>query len=208
MHARDAGVHRRPDCVDVRPRPHLFLIVVLLRGGITGGIHRPQARCIGVQRLPRCAEIEQYGCPVHGDVNVGRLDIEVQQLVGVDFAQAVEQMGEQTAHKAVGKLLAVALNVKLQGASAHVLHDHVDRFIGAEKILHAHDVGMGNRGERPALFEKTLQPVAKHRQVFIGIYFDFSAVYTNDESCRQVLFDRHRRTAFIAPQVDDRKTAR
>ena len=46
-------------------------------------------------------------CPVHVHVNVCRLDIQVNQFMDVNFSQAVEQIGEEAAHKRFGELVAI-----------------------------------------------------------------------------------------------------
>ena len=117
-------------------------------------------------------------------------------------------MREQAAHKTVREVMTVTLDVKLQRAATYVLHDHVHRFVGAKKILHAHDVGMGNCRQRPAFLKEAFESVAKHRKVFVGINFYFSTADANHQRGRQILLDRYWRTTFVASEVDDRKPTR
>ena len=117
-------------------------------------------------------------------------------------------MCEQAAHKTIGEFMPVALNVKLQCAATHVLHHHVNRFIGAEEILHAHDVGVGNRRQRTAFLKKTLESMTKNGEILFGIYFHFRTADPNHQRGRQVFLDRHGQPVVIAPKIHNRKPAR
>ena len=132
----------------------------------------------------------------------------MQQFLGVNFAQAVQQMREQAADETFGEFVAVALHMKLQRAPAHVLHDHVNGFIGTEKILHADDIGVRNRRQRATFLKKTFEAVPEHSEVFVGIDFDFCTVDADYQRGRQIFLDRHRDAVFIPCQIDDRKPAR
>ena len=92
----------------------------------------------------------------------------MQKLVRVHFAQAVQQMHEDVAHEAFGHLVLPHLDLLLQRASALVAHHHVDRFVRAKEVQHAHDVRMIDFGERAAFFEKALHSVAERRHVLDG----------------------------------------
>jgi len=105
-------------------------------------------------------------------------------------------------------LVPVALNVKLQGASAHILHDHVDGFIGAEKILHTDDVWMRDQRQRAAFFEEALQTVAEHGKVLVGVDAHIRAVRAHHQRGGQILLNGIRCTGFIMRQIDNRKPAR
>ena len=118
------------------------------------------------------------------------------------------QVCEHTPNKTFGEFMTMALDMKLQGASTHILHDHVNGFIGAEKVFHPHNIGVTNRGERAAFFKKTLEPVTKHRQIFIRIDLYISTVATNHECRRQVFLDGYRCAVFIARQIHNREPTR
>ena len=92
------------------------------------------------ERLPRGAEIEQHRAAVGAQVDVRRLDVEVQELVRVHLAQPVQQMHEHVPDEALGHLVLAHLDLLLQRAPALVAHHHVHGLVGAEEIQHAHDV--------------------------------------------------------------------
>jgi hypothetical protein len=71
-------------------------------------------------------------------------------------------------------------------------HHHVDRIVGAEKVLHAHHVRMDDARQRPALFEKALQANAEHRQVGLGNAGREFARLAQREGAGQVFLDRDR----------------
>ena len=157
--------------------------------------------------MPRGAEIEQDRAAVHGDVDVGGLDVQVQQLVGVNLAQPVHQVHEDAAHEVLGELGAIPLHVELQRAAAHVLHDHVDGLVGAEEVLHAHDVGVRDHGERPPLLEEALEPVPEDREVRLVVDAHFGAVGAQGDGGGEVFLDDEGRAALVVGEVDDAETA-
>ena len=142
-----AGVHGRAYAVDVGPGTELILRLVLLRRGETRRVGRTQRRRIVLQGLARRAEIQQHRIAVHAQVDVGRLDVEMQEALRMDFAQAVEQAREHHADELLADIAAVLHHMLAQGAAAFVLHHHVDGRIGAEKIEHAHHIRMIEAGQ-------------------------------------------------------------
>jgi hypothetical protein len=58
------------------------------------------------------------------------------------------------------ELVAMALDVELQRAAAHVLHHHVAGLVGAEEVLDPHHVRVRDQRERAAFLEEALEPVA------------------------------------------------
>jgi hypothetical protein len=56
------------------------------------------------------------------------------------LAQAVEHLGKHVANEVLGHPGPVFLDQFLQGAAVLVLHDHVNRVVGAEEIQHADHV--------------------------------------------------------------------
>ena len=197
-----------PIGIDVRPWAQLIAILVLLGGGEARGVHRLQLRGVGDQGLARRAEIEQHRDAVVADVDVGRLDVEVQQLVGVDFAQAVHELDEHVADEVLLDFALALQDMLLQRAAALVLHDHVDGFVGAEEIDHAHHVGVRDPRQRAAFLEKTLESVAEQVQVLGRNGRHDLALAAQRQAGGQVFLDRHRRAVFVIGQVDDRKSAR
>jgi hypothetical protein len=170
--AGHAGVHRRADAVDVGPRPERRALGVQLGRREARRVHRRQLRHIGLDGLARGAEVEQDRRAVGAQVDIGRLQVEVQQLVGMHLAQAAadtcvkivadEALRQQAACPWPG---AAGADVLLQRVAGLVGHHHVHGVVGAEEVQHAHHVRMGDAGQRPALLEKALQADAEHRQV-------------------------------------------
>jgi hypothetical protein len=140
--------------------------------------------------LARRAEIEQEWRAVFADVDVRRLDVQVQQLVGMHFAQAVEEMRESAPHPGLGEPR--LLHVLEQRAAALVAHHQVDRVVGTEEVQHAHHVGMRKARERPPLLEKAAHAVQELRPIVLG---------------DAVLLDGHRGVVLVVRQVDEREAA-
>ena len=131
----------------------------------------------------------------------------MQQALGMDFAQTVEQAREYVADEGFADGALVLADVLLQGAAAFVLHDHVHRVVGAEEVEHAHDVGMVQVGQGAAFLEKALHAMAKGRQVFLG---DGRGDLPGAAQCQrigQVFLDRHRLVVLVVGQIDDREAA-
>jgi hypothetical protein len=66
---------------------------------------------------------------------------------------------------------------------------------------------MGNRRQRTAFLEETLQAMAEHRQVLFRIDLDLRTFGAQHQRARQIFLDRHRCLVLIARQIDDRKPA-
>ena len=137
-------------------------------GAKPGRVHRVQAHAPPRQRLARGAEIDQHRRAVVADVDVGRLDVQVQQLVRVHFAQPVQQLREHVADEVLLDRAAARLDVLLQRAAALVAHHQVDGLVGAEEIQHPHHVGVRQARERAAFLEEALHAVAEGREVLVG----------------------------------------
>ena len=54
----------------------------------------------------------------------------------------------------------------LQGRALQVVHHHVDGFVLAEEVQHAHHRAVRNLGQRAAFFKKTLEAQTVERQFF------------------------------------------
>src|SRR5665213_2020885 len=202
---RETREHAGARTVDVGPRAEALRVAVLLGCGEARRVHRRELRARVGERLPCRAEVEQHRRAIGAQVDVGRLDVEVQELVRVHFAQAVEQMHEHVAHEALGHLVLAHLDLLLQRAPALVAHHHVHRLVGAEEIEHAHDVRMVDLGERAALLEETLHPVAERREILGGARAHDVALGAQHQRRRQVFLDGHRRAGLVERTVDDRK---
>ena len=90
----------------------------------------------------------------------------------------------------------------LQGATFQVIHHHVNGFVFAKEIQHAHDRAVGNLGQCPAFLEKTLetQPV---KRKFVRIHL--RQQFTRRAGCqrrRKVLLDRNLLTFVVHRQVN------
>jgi len=95
----------------------------------------------------------------------------VQHLVLVHDAQAAQHLVEQRADGGLAEHL-LGLEVAggddevLQGRALQVVHHHVDGFVLAEEIEHAHHGGVRNLRQRAALFKKALKPQPVQRELF------------------------------------------
>ncbi|MNM92409.1 hypothetical protein D3C81_1047420 [compost metagenome] len=207
-HAGHAGIERGTQAVDIGPGAQVGMLAVQFGRGEAGGVHRLEARRFHGQRLPRGAEIQQDRRLVLAQVDVAGLDVQVQQLVDMHLAQAAHQVVEDLAHEMLAQHLGAALlpgrqHVLLQRLAQLVVHHHVDRGVLAEEIHHAHHAGMGNAGQRAALFKEILQAEPECRGVFLGHHGDQFARVAPRQRRRQVLLDRDRRAGFIGGQVDE-----
>jgi hypothetical protein len=141
-------------------------------------------------------------------INVRRLEVEMQQLVRVHFAQAVEHAGEHAAHEALGNVTLVFLDELLQRPAMLVLHDHVNRVVGAKKIQHANHVGMRQAGQGAAFLEEALHAVAEGTEVFGGNdRVDFTA-RAQGQTVRQVFLDGNLAAGGVGGQIDNGKAAK
>ena len=179
----------------------------MLGRGESRRVHRRELRPLRGERLPRRAEVEQHRAAVGAQVDVGRLDVEVQQLVRVHLAQPVQQMHEHVPDEPLGHLVLAHLDLLLQRAAALVAHDHVHRFVGAEEVQHAHDVRVIDLRERAAFLEEALHAVPERRHVLGRRRAHDVAVGAQHERRRQVFLDRDRHAGFVERAVDDRETA-
>src|SRR4051812_29849592 len=205
--AGEAGIHRRADRVHVAPRAEVLATHVLLGRGEARRERGRQLAALLAQRLARGAEIDEQRRAVVTHVDVAGLDVEVQELVRVHFAQPVQQLGEGPADPGLFHRAAVVHDVLLQRAAALVAHDEVDGVIRAEEVEHAHHVRMGQAGERAPFLEETLHAVAERRCVLFRHVRADGAVGAQHEGGRQVLLDRHRRVVLVVREVNEREAA-
>jgi hypothetical protein len=111
--------------------------------------------------MARRAEIDQHRRTIGADVDIRRLDVEVQNLVRMHFAQPLSNWMKTRAERFPASVLVLADDMPLQGFALLVLHHHVDGVVGAEKIHHLDHIRMANAGQRAAFLEETLHAVAK-----------------------------------------------
>ena len=131
----------------------------------------------------------------------------MQQLVGVHFAQPVQQQGDDAADEVLPDAAAAVLDMLLQRAAALVAHYHVRRLVGAEEIQHPHHVGVAEARERFDLLEKTLHAVTESGQVLRGDRGQHIALVPERKRGGQVLLDRHRHLVLVVGEIDDGKAA-
>ena len=206
--ARQASVHRGADRVDVAPGAELLALAVVFGRGEARGVHRRQLQAIHGERLARGAEVDEHRVTVVAHVDVARLDVQVQQLVGVHLAQAVQQVRERAADPLLLDRAGLLVDVFLQRAAALVAHHEVHRLVGAEEIDHAHHVRMLQARERAAFLEEAFQAVAERREVFLRHHRRGMVGGAQRERRRQVFLDRHRRFLFVVREVHEREAAR
>ena len=94
--AGEAGVHRRADRIDVAPGPEQVAPeAVLLGRGVARACRSAAASSPSPESVWRAApKSSSSGRAVVAQIDVRRLDVQVQQLVGVHLAQAVQELGE------------------------------------------------------------------------------------------------------------------
>ena len=204
--AHHAGEDRRADAVDISPRPQVAALGIQLRRRKARRVHRRELGQVAVQGLARRAEIEQDRRAVDAQVDIGRFQVEVQQLVGMHFAQAVHDLVEHLADEAFRyqrllSLVAAAQDMFLQRVARFIGHHHVDRFIGAEKIHHRDHVRMGDARQRPPFLEKTFQADAEDRQVFRRNEGHQLARLAQRQRAGQIFLDRDRIAIVVIRQI-------
>ena len=102
--ADHAGVHAGAEPIDVGPRPEPVALVQF-RGSEAGRVHRKQLRRVLRQGLARGTEVEQHRRAVALQVDIGRLQVQVQQSIGMDLPQPVHHLGEDPPDVTLGHLL-------------------------------------------------------------------------------------------------------
>jgi hypothetical protein len=139
---------------------------------------------------------------------VGRLDVQMQQLVRMHVTQAIQQIRKHPPDEAFADGAAIGLDMLLQGLAALEAHHHVDGVVGAEEVGHADDVGMVDARQRPALLEKTLHAVAEDVVVLVraGLHDDRS-LGAQHQLARQVFLDRHRLVVVVTRQIHHAEAA-
>ena len=188
--------------------PEQLALLVVLRRREARRVHRVQLETFRGERLARGAEVDQHRGDVVADVDVRRLDVEVQQLVRVHFPEAVEEQGEHAADEVLLHRPAAGLDVLLQGAAALVAHHEVHRLVRAEEVQHSHHVRVRELRERAPLLEEALHAVAERREVLVGDRGQHVALATQRERAWQILLDGDRLVAVVVREVDDREAAR
>ena len=134
----------------------------------------------------------------------------MQQLVRMHLAQAAADIGKYLADEGLADPAAFGVaagDVLLQRVARFVGHHHVDGLVGAEKIEHPHDVGVGDQGQRPPLLEKALQTDAKHRQIGLGNHGNELARLAQSQGAGQVFLDGDSVAFIVIRQVNNTEPA-
>src|SRR5690606_1166155 len=157
-------------------------------------------------------EVQQDRRSIVTQVNVGRLQIQVQQLVGMHFAQAIHDLGESLANEALGydgffPLFAPLKNVVLQRSARFIRHDHVDGLVGTEEVDHADHVRMKDARQGTALLEEAFETDAEDRQVFRCDQRNQLARLAQGQRARQIRLDGNLIARFILRQIDNTEAA-
>lgn len=201
------GIEGGANGIYVGPWAVVGTIGVLLRRGIAGGKGGAQFRIAGTKRLPRCAEIDQYRRGIVAQIEVGRLDVEMQQLVGMHFAQAGEHAGENAAHELFPEAAVVFADQLVQRATFFVAHHQINRIVGTQEIEYAHDVRMVQTRQCNTFL------VERHHAALVGrtIFRPHLRQQADAALCerlRQIFLDRHPLALRVARQIDNRKPPR
>src|SRR6266853_2020516 len=204
--AGDAGENACADGVAIAPGPEQVAVLVLLGRREAGRIHRVQARTLLGERLAGGAEVDQHGRAVVADIDVGRLDVQMKELVRVHLPQPVQQQREHVADESFLDRSAPRADVFLQRAPAFVAHHHIDGLVRAKEIQHPHHVRMRQSRERAAFLEEAAHAVAKRREVFLRNRGQRVALFPQRELAREVFLDRDRLVVLVVGEIDDGKT--
>ena len=142
--------------VDVSPRPLPAVECILLDGRILRRQNAREGARVCAHRLTRRTEIDEDRHAVVPDNDVRRLDVAMQEALGMDGAQPAQQPLGEPAHL-VGLQAAVRRAQQLRHAAAvFEFHDGIGRAVGFEVTKHRDDVGVAKSRQRPRLVEKTL----------------------------------------------------
>ena len=151
----------------------MALAVILLKGGVTGADHHRQRPAALAHRLPGSTEVQQDRAhPARfqlSQIDVLRLDVAVQEALGVDCTQAVQDRQ----HELLGLFLrqAPALMVQVLGERQPLieLHHQIGGVIGLEDLIDAHDVGVVELGQGARLGQELSQPEAQQLAILAAV---------------------------------------
>ena len=142
---------------------------VLLRWRIAGCDQAGDALAMAANRLPRRAKIDQDHPMVAGsDVQVGGLDVAVQESLIMNRLQRRQHVLQQTAHLVLAESLAILEN-RAQWFAFLIIHHDIGSAVGAEIALDPHNERVLNPRQHPRLIEKPLQPPNVVGSLIIGI---------------------------------------
>ena len=211
------GVERRSPCnravaggtqaVDVGPCAlRRSFAVVLLQRRVTG---RDEDRHgLGAAKsLARRAKVQQYRAAVLAHVDVGRLDVAVDEARRVHQLQAIED-GQQATAQLLFAQRAAAVEQARQAFAFLVAHHHIGGVVGLEHRMHMHDVGVHKTRQRARLGEEALQAPGVALGLRFGARMGFCVGTPPCDFRRQVFLDRNAPVQIgVARQVGDAETA-
>ena len=176
--------------VDVRPRPLRALAGVLLRRRVAGGRDDRHASRLVAHGLPRRPEVQQHGGFVRpADVDVGGLDVPVQEPRRVDLAQTV-RYGQHNPPKLPLREGSAPRQQDVQRQAVLVVHDEVGGVVRLEEVQRPDQIGMLELGQGAALLDEALQPPLKVRLAGCRLGLHRCAV-AHGELVGQALLERH-----------------
>ena len=161
-------------------------------------------------RLARRAKIDEHRATVAAQVDVLRLDVQVQHVRLVHGMQAIENRDEYAKQRGFFEPRTVVLEIIRQTLPVLILHDHVGGAVCLEKSQHPYDVGMLEVGKRPRLLDEVLQaPVVIAHGIARRCRQDHRGLaVARGDLVREVLLDGHLGTQCgVARQVGDSKSA-
>ena len=155
------------------------------------------------------AEVNEHRAAVLAQVDILRLDVEMQHLGLVHRVQAIENRDKHLQQGLLIQTRSIALEIIREALSFLVLHDHVGRPIGLEETQDTDDVGVLEAGQGPGLLHEILEAelIVAHRPTG-GIRQHLGFVFPVGDLVGEVLLDRHlgaqRR---IAREISDSEAA-
>src|SRR3990172_5066200 len=107
--------------------------------------------------MTRRTEVNQHRAAVLTQINILRLDVEMQHLGLVHRVQAIQDRDENTKQRLLIQARTVAPEVIRQALPCLVLHDHVGRAIGLEVTQYADNIWVLEPRQRPRFLYEILE---------------------------------------------------
>ena len=195
--ASDAAIEHGAERVDVGPRPLIAPGLVLFERRVALGDDGRDAFDLAAEGLARGAEIEQHRAPVLADVDVGRLDVAMQEMRRVDVFEPVEDGADHLVDLGFGQRVGLG-EQRVERLPLDILHDEIGGAVVLEIAVDGDDVGMLERDQRLRLLAEAIEaPV----ESFLGRGADRADLRAigraRGEARGQILLDRD-----LAPDLD------
>ncbi len=178
---RDAAcehpVERRADGVEIGPRPEAPVRRILLVGRVA---RFEDDRCrrapVGGLGDAGGAEVEEHDVARARQVDVVRVDVAVDDAVGVEFAEREEDRADDALGGGPVDAAAAAFEVERERRTVEVVHHQIRRAVGLEVGPHADDVRVPVAREQSCLLQKARASGGEARRVVARVRQDGEAV--------------------------------